>query len=179
MAVHNKAICGSVRRNRFCQILALGECAKDIFTRIVLLVGRRSQCQSSWRKGVENSAKEVLNSVRTSWLVLSHSAHCKSNNCKLQTKMVCNLCNLKMVFCYQNCSDLLWEKIVLVIENFFLKFEAEGREFAKISRSLEQFVRTVKGQNNFWCQNAFLTCSWRFLISNKLEQFKLKKNIGI
>jgi hypothetical protein len=30
-----------------------------------------------------------------------------------------------------------------------LKFEAEGREFAKILRSLEQFVRTVKGQNNF------------------------------
>ena len=24
--------------------------------------------------------------------------------------------NLEMVFCYQNCSDLLWEKIVLVIE---------------------------------------------------------------
>ena len=33
---------------------------------------------------------------------------------------------------------------------FFLKLEAEGREFAKFSRSLEQFVRTVKGQNNFW-----------------------------
>ena len=31
-----------------------------------------------------------------------------------------------------------------------LKFEAEGREFAKILRSLEQIVRTVKGQNNFW-----------------------------
>ena len=28
-----------------------------------------------------------------------------------------------------------------------LKFEAEGREF---SRSLEQFIQTVKGQNNFW-----------------------------
>ena len=36
-----------------------------------------------------------------------------------------------------------------------LKFEAEGREFAKILRSLEQFVRTVKGQNNFWYQNVF------------------------
>ena len=31
-----------------------------------------------------------------------------------------------------------------------LKFEAEGREFANILRSLEQFVQTVKGQNNFW-----------------------------
>ena len=57
----------------------------------------------------------------------------------------------------------------------YLKFEAEGQEFAKFLRSLEQFIQTVKGQNNF------LTCSWRFLISNKLEQleFKLGKNIGI
>ena len=31
-----------------------------------------------------------------------------------------------------------------------LKFEAEGREFAKILRSLEQFTQTVKGQNDFW-----------------------------
>ena len=31
-----------------------------------------------------------------------------------------------------------------------LKFEAEGREYAKFSRSLEQFIRTVKGQNNSW-----------------------------
>ena len=31
-----------------------------------------------------------------------------------------------------------------------LKFEAEGCEFTKILRSLEQFVQTVKGKNNFW-----------------------------
>ena len=31
-----------------------------------------------------------------------------------------------------------------------LKFEVEGREFAKILKSLEQFIQTVKGQNNFW-----------------------------
>ena len=30
-----------------------------------------------------------------------------------------------------------------------LKLEAEGREFAKILRSLEQFIQTVKCQNNF------------------------------
>ena len=46
-----------------------------------------------------------------------------------------------MVFCYQNCSSD-WEKL--------LKFEAEGWEFAKFLRSLEQFIQTVKGQNNFW-----------------------------
>ena len=61
-----------------------------------------------------------------------------------------------------------------------LKFQAEGREFAKFLSSLEQFIQTVKGQNNFWQQNVFLTCSWRFLIYNKLEQlkFKLKKILG-
>ena len=42
---------------------------------------------------------------------------------------------IQMVFCYQNCSDLLWEKIVLVIE----------KEFAKILKSLEQFIQAVKG----------------------------------
>ena len=34
--------------------------------------------------------------------------------------------------------------------DFFLKFGAEDREFAKSLRSLEQFIQTVKGQNNFW-----------------------------
>ena len=32
----------------------------------------------------------------------------------------------------------------------FLKFEAEGRELANFLRSLEQFIQTGKGQNNFW-----------------------------
>ena len=31
-----------------------------------------------------------------------------------------------------------------------LKFKAEDREFAKFVRSLEQFIQTVNGQNNFW-----------------------------
>ena len=44
--------------------------------------------------------------------------------------------HLEMVFCYQNCSELLWEKIVLVIKKFL--------------RSLKQFFQAVKGQNNFW-----------------------------
>ena len=44
-----------------------------------------------------------------------------------------------------------------------------------------KIVRTVKGLNNFWKQNTFLTCSWRFIRSKKLEQseFKLEKIIGI
>ena len=56
----------------------------------------------------------------------------------------------KMVFCYQNCSDLLWQKNCSSDQEKLLKFEAEGREFAKFLRSLEQFIQTMKGQNNFW-----------------------------
>ena len=56
----------------------------------------------------------------------------------------------EMVFCYQNCSDLLWEKICSSDQEKLLKFEAECQEFAKILRSLEQFIQTVNGQNNFW-----------------------------
>ena len=58
--------------------------------------------------------------------------------------------NLKMVFFYQNCSDLLCEKNCSIDQEKLLKFEAEGREFAKFLRSLERFIQIVKGQNNFW-----------------------------
>ena len=64
-----------------------------------------------------------------------------------------------------------------------MKFEAESREFAKILRSLEQFI----WNHEAWKvrpileTESFLTCSWRSLRSNTLEQFKSKseKNIGI
>ena len=51
----------------------------------------------------------------------------------------------------KNCSSD-WEKL--------LKFEADGQEFSKFLRSLEQFIQT-KGQNNF---------SWKFLRFDTLEQ---------
>ena len=38
-----------------------------------------------------------------------------------------------------------------------LKIEAEGREFEIHLRSLEQFIQTVKGQDNFLQQSGFLT----------------------
>jgi hypothetical protein len=58
-----------------------------------------------------------------------------------------------------------------------LKIEAEGQEFANCLRSIEHFIQTVKGQKNFWKQNAFFTCSWRFLTHNKLEQLEFKLEI--
>ena len=54
----------------------------------------------------------------------------------------------EMVFCYQNCSDLLWEKNCSSDWEKLLKFGAKGREFSKTLRSQEQFIQTVKGQNN-------------------------------
>ena len=39
--------------------------------------------------------------------------------------------NETMVFCYQNCSDLLWEKNCSSDREKKPKFEAEGWEFAK------------------------------------------------
>ena len=51
-----------------------------------------------------------------------------------------------------------------------LKFGAEGREFSKFLRSLEQFIQAVKGQNNFLVTECFFNLFWRFLRFIKLEQ---------
>ena len=49
-----------------------------------------------------------------------------------------------MVFCFQNFLTYC-EKYRSSDQEFFLKIEAEGPEFAKILTSLEQFIQTVKG----------------------------------
>ena len=53
---------------------------------------------------------------------------------------------VKKAFCYQK---LFWPFTVWINcssdREKLLKFEAEGREFEKKSRSLEQFIQTVKG----------------------------------
>ena len=54
-----------------------------------------------------------------------------------------------MVFCYQKLSQPTVRKKCFSDREKLLKFEAEGQEFAKFLRSLEQFIQTVKGQNNF------------------------------
>ena len=51
-----------------------------------------------------------------------------------------------LAFCGKNCSSDR-EKL--------LKFEAEGRECTNILRSLEQFIQTVQGQNNFLVTECF------------------------
>ena len=58
---------------------------------------------------------------------------------------------VKKAFCYQ---ELFWPFTVWINcssdREKLLKFEAEGQEFAKWMRSLEQFIQTVNGQNNSW-----------------------------
>ena len=59
-------------------------------------------------------------------------------------------------------TKLFWptvKKICSSEQQIFLKFDTEGREFAKFLRSLDQFFRKVKGENNFWSRMFFLT-SW-------------------
>ena len=49
--------------------------------------------------------------------------------------------------------ELFWPTVKKYCSSYpekVLKFKAEGREFAKFSRSLEQFIQTVKGRDNFW-----------------------------
>ena len=59
---------------------------------------------------------------------------------------------------------------------FFLKFMAEGQEFANFLRLLEQFIQTVKGQNNFLFQplpGAFLylmNSCWKKLLGFRKMQ---------
>ena len=64
----------------------------------------------------------------------------------------------ELVFCYQNCSDLLWEKNVLVIEKNFWnsRLKAENLQIFWIFRTiLEQFIQTMKSWNNFWIRMLF------------------------
>ena len=75
---------------------------------------------------------------------------CSQLGC-LRKQLINPLLNPQMVFCHQNCSDLhTVRKNCSSDQEKLLKFEAEGRELAKFLRSLEQFIQTVKGQNNVW-----------------------------
>ena len=60
---------------------------------------------------------------------------------------------------------LLWEKIVV---------EIEKRKFAKLLRSLEQFIRTEKGKNNFWNSGLFKLVPWGF--SDLIDWSNLNSN---
>ena len=66
-----------------------------------------------------------------------------------------------------------WYFASKIVREIFLKFETEGRKFAKLLRSLEQSIQTVKGLRTIFGNNMlFLTCSWRF-VPNRLGQQKV------
>ena len=88
---------------------------------------------------------------------------------KVKPSYTANIVDGKMVFCYQNCSDLLREKNCSSNREKLLKFEAEGREFAKKF----EITRTIYS-NSERSEQFLVTCSWRFLISNKLEQLEFQ-----
>ena len=48
-----------------------------------------------------------------------------------------------MVFCSKSCSDLLSQKIVLVIEKKLLKFKAQGQDFKNITRGVYKNVKRL------------------------------------
>ena len=55
--------------------------------------------------------------------------------------------------------------------DFVLKIEVEGQEFSKCLSTLEKFIRSVKGQYNFWKR----TCSQ--MLEFKLEKYLEFKNL--
>ena len=67
---------------------------------------------------------------------------------------------LEIVFCFQNCSDLQWEQIVVAIKKNFWNWRLKAGTIYSNSERAQQFLK----------QNAFLTCSLRFLRSKTLEQ---------
>ena len=63
------------------------------------------------------------------------------------------------VFCFPNCSDLHWEKIVLVIDKIFWnsRLRAENSQVFWDQTICSKSEWSVQ----FFKQNAFLTCSWK------------------
>ena len=82
------------------------------------------------------------------------SSELNKNNCLLQKWYFVSKTGL--TYC---------EKKLSSDREIFFKFEAEGREFAKFLRSLEQLFEQWKARPIFETE-CYLTCSWRFLRSD-------------
>ena len=82
-------------------------------------------------RGSKTAPKRFLTqSGQVDWYCLTvHTASQTIVNCKLKWYAIFAIS--KMVFCYQNCSDLLWEKIVLVIEKNFWNSRLKAENFQK------------------------------------------------
>ena len=69
----------------------------------------------------------------------------------------------EMVFCYQNCSDLLWEKIVLVIEKNFWNSGLKADNFLIFWDDLNNLFK-IKGQKQFLVIECFF-CFFNLLLA--------------
>ena len=91
----------------------------------------------------ESAWNKIVKHILISYVELPHSNACCFDR-------------LSYVFCTKNgilLPKLFWftvRKKNSSNREELLKFEAEDQEFSKNLRSLEQFIQTVKGQNNIW-----------------------------
>ena len=83
-----------------------------------------------------------------------------------------------MVFCFQKNSDLLWEKIVLVIEKSFWNSRLKTENLHNFWD--HHYNLFLQGKVNTIFEKWFLTWYWRFLRSDARDQlkFKLGKKMG-
>ena len=84
------------------------------------------------------------------------------------------------LLCFENSFDWLCEKkLFLVIKRKISKFEAEGQEFLKILRSLQQFIQTVKWQNDFSNRILFNYTKERFFGQEELKCTSSEQKNGL
>ena len=108
------------------------------------------------------------------------TSFCKKCFKKLLASKICQMTAVEilMVFCYQICSDLLWKKMFYWSREKLLKFEIRGWR-PKIWNSFE-ITRTIfsnsERSEQFLVTECFLTCSWRFLISNSRRALEWREH---
>ena len=98
------------------------------FLTVKKLTWRITYCTNFWREKQNIQDETIKNKTN------SLSSSKEQQKWYFVTKVV-------LAYCEKKCST---------DQEKLLKYEAEGREFARFLRSLEQFIQTVKGQNNFW-----------------------------
>ena len=83
----------------------------------------------------------IINLEKWSEIISELELFCDNSHALFAVQEWYFVTKIVVTYCEKNCSS---------DQEIFLKFKAAGREFAKFLRSLEQFIQTVKGQNNFW-----------------------------
>ena len=107
--------------------------------------------------------KSKEHSNTSSLILFNHVLHGYWKNCSLSCRTFYNyIVSWEVVFCYHNCSDLLWEKIVLVIEKDFWNSRLNAENLQNFWDHLNNLfkqckVRTISGSRMLF--NLFLEVS--------------------